>query len=370
MAVELRDLSSPTMDSNTAPQVPEIILPPFEQKGVAQLLSEYLPRSKEVGEKMVFDITPGLTAHNPSVPFLFQGKEYIAVRADILEEELTSRVIICQNDKGVWKEAKELAVFQFENAEDPGITIIGGRPVLTFVRFQKVDDGFRLRQEFYLLAENGVFMPLPFTGPLNMKDIRLTPGDLVGVSGFGRPKEHTLGERTLYQGSGEGTISYFETETLGGINTELIEHASLLTGMFKEGEWGGVNQVHRLKNGLLGLIGHIAYQDEQERKHYYSIAFAFDSKTKQFSSLKIIATRGDFPEGKVKPVRSSKGEIREDVLQDIIFSGGLLRQEDGTARLFVGLSDAEAGVITIEDPFLEYEQLRSIPLHSPGTSHL
>jgi len=39
----------------------------------------------------------------------------------------------------------------------------------------------------------------------------------------------------------------------------------------------------------------------------------------------------------------------------VIFPGGIERNSDKTATLFVGLSDAEAYSITIEDPFLEYE---------------
>ena len=42
-------------------------------------------------------------------------------------------------------------------------------------------------------------------------------------------------------------------------------------------------------------------------------------------------------------------------LEDVIFSGGIHRLEDGKARLFAGLSDAEAGFLDIPDPFLQYE---------------
>ena len=54
----------------------------------------------------------------------------------------------------------------------------------------------------------------------------------------------------------------------------------------------------------------------------------------------IIATRSDFPSG-----RASAQICR------MIFSGGLLRLEDGTAWLCAGLSDAEAGRVLIADPF-------------------
>lgn len=367
--VELEPPLSESMNASASTETEESPLAPFEQKGTEQLLAEHRDRKfKSVGEKIKFEIRSGLTAHNPSAPFTLFGREYVAVRADILEKELTSKVIICRKEDGVWKEANELPLHEFENAEDPSIVIIGGRPVLTFVRVRSTksaeevvefgeDDGVRFNQEFYMMMDNGIFMPLPFQGPVDMKDIRLTPGGIVNVSGFGRPKEHKIGEETLYQGSGAGTISYFEAETLGAINSETIANAPLLEGMFKDGEWGGVNQVHILKNGLLGVVGHIAREDSDGKKHYYSIVFAFDPKTRQFSTLKMIAERADFPKGVVKPVRQSGGGARDDILEDVIFSGGLIRNKDGSATLFVGLSDAESGIITIEDPFLEYERL-------------
>jgi len=41
----------------------------------------------------------------------------------------------------------------------------------------------------------------------------------------------------------------------------------------------------------------------------------------------------------------------------VLFSGGIKRIKDGEALLYTGVSDAEAHVIRIKDPFLEYEQL-------------
>ena len=61
--------------------------------------------------------------------------------------------------------------------------------------------------------------------------------------------------------------------------------------------------------------------------------------------MQIIATRADFPPGASK---------RPD-LEDVIFSGGLVRLPDGKAWFYAGLSDAEAGRILIDDPFVDYE---------------
>jgi hypothetical protein len=42
-------------------------------------------------------------------------------------------------------------------------------------------------------------------------------------------------------------------------------------------------------------------------------------------------------------------------LDNVVFSGGLIRHGDGTADLYAGTSDAEAQKIRIKDPFLVYE---------------
>ncbi|KAF6512426.1 hypothetical protein GS8_725 [Geobacillus stearothermophilus] len=39
-----------------------------------------------------------------------------------------------------------------------------------------------------------------------------------------------------------------------------------------------------------------------------------------------------------------------------MFSGGLIRNGDGTADFYAGTSDAEAQKLTIVDPFTKYER--------------
>lgn len=133
--------------------------------------------------------------------------------------------------------------------------------------------------------------------------------------------------------------------SLDDLNAAAIDGASLLTEQFFPEEWGGVNEAHRLSNGLIGVLGHIACYDEAQNKHYYPIAFAFDPDTRTASAMEILAVRDDFPPGAAKLPS----------LVDVLFSGGLVRRPDGTAVLYVGVSDAEAHRMVIPDPFLKYE---------------
>ena len=72
------------------------------------------------------------------------------------------------------------------------------------------------------------------------------------------------------------------------------------------------------------------------------MTFVYDPKNHTSSLIEIIATRKNFPEGGVKKIE----------LSDVIFPGGLVRHGDGTATLYAGLSDAEAGNVEIPDPFI------------------
>ena len=107
-----------------------------------------------------------------------------------------------------------------------------------------------------------------------------------------------------------------------------------------------ITLIHYLKNGKIGVLGHIAEFSEDGDRHYYSMVFSIDLETGRSTLPEVIAKRSDFPTGEAK---------RAD-LRDVIFSGGVQRFADGNARLFVGLSDAEAGFLDMKDPFLSFEK--------------
>jgi large subunit ribosomal protein L25 len=67
--------------------------------------------------------------------------------------------------------------------------------------------------------------------------------------------------------------------------------------VFVPEEWGGANETHLLKNGRIGVLGHIASFDSQLNKHYYSMVFSLNPETCEKTPMKIIAARSDFPRG-------------------------------------------------------------------------
>ena len=71
------------------------------------------------------------------------------------------------------------------------------------------------------------------------------------------------------------------------------------------------------------------------------MAFVINPYTGRFTDIELIAVRSRFLPGEAKLAR----------LVDVVFSGGLVRRENGTAELYAGISDVEAQRLTIKDPF-------------------
>jgi acetylornithine deacetylase/succinyl-diaminopimelate desuccinylase-like protein len=61
---------------------------------------------------------------------------------------------------------------------------------------------------------------------------------------------------------------------------------------FLKSEWGGCNEVHLLNNGLLGVMGHMAFRTD-EGLHYNAMTFVMDPSTGEHTAPRIIAARSD-----------------------------------------------------------------------------
>ncbi len=302
-----------------------------------KLISELLVKYKNSTQpknprKLVFQRFSGFDHYNPSAPFSYGNKTIIVARIEKREDE-ESRSIFFEkkNDQYI----PYLGVKQFD-LQDPFITKIDGEYFFggTKTYFNK-DNEFSWRTDIYRgdKLENLEFF---FSGPEKMKDVRLAELKDGRIAVFSRP-QGKIGLR--------GKIGFTLINALSQLTTSLIEEAPLLD-TFDDQEWGGVNEVHILKNGLIGVLGHIAKFSEGNIRHYYPMVFAIDPYTRKHSELEIIATRSDFLPGPAK---------RPD-LEDVLFSGGLIRKKDATATLYVGVSDAEVQCIDIIDPFLKYEK--------------
>lgn len=183
------------------------------------------------------------------------------------------------------------------------------------------------------------------TGPDQMKDIRLLQLRDGRVAIFTRPQGAVMEPLGCI-----AKIGFTLVDSLDDVTADAIENAPLLYDHFLPDEWGGCNQLFELSNGLIGAIGHKSWGemiDGVHVLHYYSMAFALDPDTRRMTPTKIIADRACFPDGPAKEPR----------LRDVTFTAGIVRNDDGTADLYTGLSDCQVGRLRIEDPLSEYERL-------------
>ena len=300
-----------------------------------------LQRSMPVSaQKLGFHGIGQRDVYNISAPFQVDGRLVIAGRVERRDVE-QSEIVFFETDNGPWQPIPSAPTFP--GLQDPCIAFVGGEIVLGGVRFPvTVADGtVGWRMEFSKgTSLNNLKQFL--VGPDKMKDIRLV-----------ELADEQIGVLTRPQGAkgGRGKIGFLTAPNLGAITAEAIQEAPLFAGQCRDDEWLGANEAHRLQNGMIGVLGHIAYFDAKEHRHYYAMVFCIDPRNGRATSPEIIASRSDFPEGPAK---------RADLV-DVMFSGGLVRHGNGTATLYAGLSDVEAGCVLLSDPFAKFEE----PVNAP-----
>jgi hypothetical protein len=309
-----------------------------------QLLESYRGgREPATGTKLRFEGVDGRDVYNITAAFADDGAPVLAGRVEARDTEFSCVKFFRRKEGGGQKDGS----WQVDEAlpelalQDPFYTRIGEELVFGGVRVieDELHPGKIKSWEtvFYRGASVADLQPF-LVGPSHMKDIRMVQLADGAIGVFTRPQ----GEK-----GGRGKIGFFKAASLEAVTQADISEAPLLEGMFIDEEWGGANEAHLLANRLIGVLGHIAWFDEAGHRHYYAMTFALNPDTLERTPLKLVAERSDFPDGQAK-----RGD-----LQDVIFSGGLIRNGSGSADLYVGASDAEAYVIAIPDPLLEYEGL-------------
>lgn len=286
--------------------------------------------------KITFLGVEGYDVYNISPAFQWDGETYIAGRVEKRENEFS--MVRFFKKTGEDEYTAVLPEMTFNLLQDPFVTVIDGQLILGGV--QIVSDPLHSNRiiSWHTCFYKGTALnelKLFAIGPSHMKDIRLCQLADGRVGCFTRPQGRK---------GGRGRIGYIEFESLDHVNGEEMLDAHIYHTHFLPEEWGGANEVHLLKNGKLGVVGHIARRDE-EGLHYQGMCFAFDPKTKEHTPLQVIACRKDM----------SKGPSKRPDLIDVLFTGGIVRNNDGTATLYTGVSDCEAYCAVIDDPFLAFE---------------
>lgn len=287
-------------------------------------------------KRLRFHGFPGYDVYNISQAFTFKGNTYIAGRVEKRKSEVSTSVIFIQ----IAPDDFQATNWRIENLQDPFVELIDDHILLGGTEIYPDERGniVSWRTVFYYGPDFDHLKKI-ILAPLKMKDVRIAKGDEYYV--MSRPQ----GGVAAY-----GKIGFQAARSLSEITTEFIDKSPLIKDLFDDRVWGGANQILVLKNGLLGVLGHVAIMSDGDVRHYYGMTFALDPKTGKRTDMKIIAEKRDFGPSEYK---------REDLI-DVIFVGGIVRHSDETASLYTGLSDAEGHVALMKDPFLEYEELEGI----------
>ena len=286
----------------------------------------------------------GFDAYNPSVPFLWEGKEYIAARVEKRDSEISKvRFFVRGEKEGEWNVAVDTECLPLQ---DPFVTFIDGKLVIggVSVEFPTEPGGdTRWHTDFYIGTPYKLERFL--SGPAQMKDIRIVQLPDGKIAVCSRPQGASMEKYGCI-----AKVGFTVVNKLSELTADKIENAPYLEKLFEDDEWGGVNQLVVLKNGKLGAIGHKAYRtyDENGKQllHYYGMAFAIDPETSEITQNDLIVTRDCFPDSPKK---------RNDLL-DVTFTAGVKRLAGGYAEVYTGLSDAAIGYAIIRDPFETYER--------------
>ena len=303
------------------------------------LMNEFDKTKLTQTELCRFHGVDGYDVYNPSVPFLLNGKRYLAGRVE-KRADGHSHIRFFEEKDGEFY-AAESSILELQ---DPFVSMIGGKVILGGVSVEFFPDRCIWTTEFYEV-KNLNDIRLVARGPLLMKDIRLVELRDGRLGVFTRPQGDAMREKY----GCVAKIGFTIVDGLQDLNADVIAAAPLLDGQFLPDEWGGCNQVTCLNNGLLGIVGHIAYrtyEGTEQRLHYYGMTFCFDPNTRKASPVKLLTSRDCFPAAPSK---------RPD-LTDVTFASGIERMPNGKAVIYSGLGDAFVGRAVIDDPFRDFEK--------------
>jgi len=296
---------------------------------------------EKAGEILKFSGAEGYDVYNTSVPFDYRGTTVMAGRVESRDSEASTTMFFEKTPEG-YKLMPQTD--KIKNLQDPFVAEIGGRLILGGVDAIWRDDGSLVtyHTDFYDASELSHPRHI-IHGPAEMKDIRLLELPDGRVAVFTRPNGRAVAEYGI-----TAAVGFVLVDDLREVTEKVIAEAPLIKWLFADDEWGGCNQLHNLKNGLVGIIGHKSWGEMiggAHILHYYCFASAIDPDTREIAPLKIIGSRECFPPLDCKNPR----------VKDVCFTSGIIRNGDGTAYLYSGLNDCGEGVVKIEDPFAEYE---------------
>lgn len=318
------------------------------------------PAAKKV-EQLQFEEVDGRDVYNMTNPFKtkIKGQEVmiIAGRVEPRANHDSEVWFFAERSPGVWVPVEKMFSLsetekagmklgkrkvrgeQINGMEDPFYAIVDGELILGGVETFKINEQGHLgyRTIFYRDNGNGLLHLQRFTeGPRGMKDIRLAQLPDKSIVVITRPQDQAV------ENGGRGKNAILFLQNINDLTADNIKKARLIHNQTGSKEWIGSNQIFPLENGDIGFLSHVAmFKDEQSKERgYYVTVYTLEN-----------------PEPRILLIRTDLGEADDELiakrpdLVDVLFSGGLVRNGDGTAWLYIGVGDALAFRVLIADPF-------------------
>lgn len=305
------------------------------------LMREQFAQQKKIYESAVlhFAGVDGFDVYNCSIPFTWQGKEYIYGRVEKRAEWARSWVRLFEKEsQDHYRLVDHSMVYQLE---DPFIALIHGEMVLGGTHVRKKCGQVDTYYGYFYRGTDLEDLTYFTTGPDYMKDIRLIELQDGRIGVFSRPRNEAI--RRKY--GSESIIGFSIIDSLDALTAEVVESAPIVQDLFGPDEWGGCNQCYLLKDGKIGVIAHKSYPGEMvgdtPMKVYTNMSFVFDPETHKAQEQKLIGTADCYPAFPPK---------RPD-LADCAFTSGITPWTDGKVALYSGIGDTMEGRIVIDDPF-------------------
>lgn len=280
--------------------------------------------------------------YNCSQPFNWQGKTYLFGRVERRAEWMRSWVRLFEKQAGNrWSVVPDSMIYQLE---DPYISVIGDELVLGGTHVRVKDSELDTFYGYFYKGKDINDLYYFTTGPEYMKDIRIVELNDGRIGVFSRPR----GADILAKYGSESMIGFTIINSLSELTAETIQNAELLTGLFKDGEWGGCNQAYLLEDGCIGVLGHVSFQEEESGQSVYmNTSFVIEPNTLTISDYQLIGTRASYPQGPAKKAN----------LKDCAFTSGLVPLTNGKYELYSGIGDTQEGCTTINYPFAGHGEL-------------
>lgn len=295
------------------------------------------------GELIHFHGVPEYTVYNATPPVwirVFGKMESIIVgRVEKLDEWSSSHVHffrrIDEHNYGLMEEIRPIIDKNPSvSIEDPSIITVQEEIILGVVRATHLSDDhsdniYDIKTSYYRgfdLSELEQF------AVVEGKDSRICPVENGKIIWTPRP-----------QGSfgGLGTIGYCELSSVDDLVRAKLDDVNLIEGLFSEGTWGGVNELHfnPANPSIIGAVCHGAFQDIHG-KVYFVFWTVIDRPTQKVVDVIPLALRDDFP--------PTNAKLQE--LERVVFAAGIQYPKTGPPRLYGGLGDAYQGYVPITHP--------------------